>query len=81
MDKKNVMYDAPMVGDRIIARGHYAQVTDIIQYPPNAHPDSPLRNDLFATEYVTERGSRWLGSLQYVGPRDPSLALLSGKAE
>lgn len=62
MDKKNVMYDRDIaVGDEILCGGRFARVVAIKHHVEGTHPDSPIRNSLAATEYVTSNGSRWIG--------------------
>jgi hypothetical protein len=67
----DVMTDLPAVGDLIIAGGDYSAVTEIRVHGPDEHPASPIREDLRAVEYVTDRGSRWrgLGAEECVCPR------------
>ena len=53
--------------------GHY-QVTSAESYPPETHPDSPIKNDLTAIELKTDGGSRWYGCERaYI---DPSLRMV-----
>ncbi len=49
------------IGDLVLCNGEYAKVVQIITYEPGFHPDSPIRNDLPARQWVTEAGSRWAG--------------------
>lgn len=53
--------DTTRIGSRIMLRGKYATVLCVNYYCPGEHPESPIGNDWYAVEAVTERGSRWRG--------------------
>lgn len=45
----------------IICRGEVCEVRKIRRHAPGKHPQSPIRNELYAAEYTTDLGSRWFG--------------------
>jgi hypothetical protein len=52
--------NSPTVGDLIIMGGRLARVTAILDHPAGPHA-GPVRADMPAREWVTDRGSRWSG--------------------
>lgn len=62
---KNIIEDIVSVNDTIICNNQLAIVTDIINYAPGTHGFSPIKNDLVAIEYRTDKGSRWIGLSGY----------------
>jgi hypothetical protein len=51
----------PKALDWIICREFSGPVIVVLDYAAGDHPDSPIRNELPAREWVTESGSRWSG--------------------
>lgn len=49
------------VGDFVFCDGTYQKVRLIRTFPPGAHPESPIRNDMPARQVLTDVGSRWRG--------------------
>jgi hypothetical protein len=52
---------APRIGDLVLCDGELTEVTAINEHVAGTHGGSPIRNDWRAREYVTARGSRWVG--------------------
>lgn len=48
-------------GQVTICHGKYAVVQAVHDWEPFTHPDSPVHDHMWATEVVTDRGSRWIG--------------------
>lgn len=53
---ERIVPDEVFVGTRLLP------VARIVAHSPGQHPDSPIRDDVYAVELVTAERSRWFGA-------------------
>jgi hypothetical protein len=57
----------------INCNGRSARTIRVVDHPAGEHPDSPIRNDIPAREWITTHGSRWSGIRPDGQPAHPPL--------